>query len=207
MLLAGLCCLVSVLIMVGNISTAPAIKKALERDQLDTLDQIIPAHLYNNNLLEDQQPWSPAHSQEQKTSKTLYIAQWDESPTAMAFPIVGQGYSGNIRMLLGVDVEGKILGVRVISHAETPGLGDKIEIAKDDWVTDFNGLSLANTPTANWAVKKDGGQFDQFTGATITPRAIVNAVHQGLIDLQDFCEGQADAQCNISASASRGIQP
>ncbi|MGL6314852.1 RnfABCDGE type electron transport complex subunit G [Vibrio sp. WXL103] len=89
-----------------------------------------------------------------------------------------KGYSGPISFLLGVDATATITGVRVISHSETPGLGDKIELAKSDWILDFNGRSLTNTPA--WAVKKDGGQFDQFTGATITARSMVQGVHNAL---------------------------
>ncbi len=83
-------------------------------------------------------------------------------------------------MIMGVDRIGTLLGVRVISHAETPGLGDKIEASKSDWILKFNGRSLNDPPPTGWAVKKDGGIFDQFTGATITPRALVGAVKNGL---------------------------
>lgn len=97
------------------------------------------------------------------------------------FQTSARGYSGEIQVLLGVDPEGRILGVRVIRHTETPGLGDKIELAKSDWVLAFNGRSLGDPPPERWAVKKDGGVFDQFTGATITPRATVKAVKEGLV--------------------------
>jgi len=99
---------------------------------------------------------------------------------ATAFQVTAMGYSGEISIMMGIASDGEILGVRVISHAETPGLGDKIEAAKGDWILGFNGLSLANRTQSQWAVKKDGGEFDQFSGATITPRAVVRAVHNGL---------------------------
>jgi electron transport complex protein RnfG len=88
------------------------------------------------------------------------------------------GYSGNIRLLTGVGVDGKLLGVRVITHKEPPGLGDKIEAKKSNWITQFSGLSLTNPTPEYWKVKRDGGKFDAFTGATITPRAIVGATYQ-----------------------------
>ena len=88
------------------------------------------------------------------------------------------GYNGNIRLLTGITTEGELLGVRVISHKETPGLGDKIETRKSDWIKGFTGLSLTNPKASGWKVKRDGGDFDQFTGATITPRAIVGAAYQ-----------------------------
>ncbi len=90
------------------------------------------------------------------------------------------GYNGDIRLLTGVDRKGQLIGVRVINHRETPGLGDKIEARKSDWIKGFNGLSLDNPIKSKWKVKRDGGYFDQFTGATITPRAVVSAAYQVL---------------------------
>ena len=93
------------------------------------------------------------------------------------------GYSGSIFLLIGVLADGRLAGVRVIGHKETPGLGDKIELAKSPWIRSFDGTSLSDPDEAGWAVKKDGGQFDQFAGATITPRAVVKAVHKALTGL------------------------
>lgn len=92
-----------------------------------------------------------------------------------------RGYNGPIDLLVGVSVDGKITGVRVLEHRETPGLGDAIELTRSDWIKSFATQSLAALPTEKWRVKKEGGDFDQFTGATITPRAIVNAVHDALV--------------------------
>lgn len=92
-----------------------------------------------------------------------------------------RGYSGEILVLMAVDVDGKMLGARVLKHTETPGLGDKIEVAKDKWILSFNGKSLGEPPADKWGVKKDGGVFDQFAGATITPRAVVKAVKGGML--------------------------
>ena len=108
------------------------------------------------------------------------IHSGDES--ALILPVVTrQGYNGEIRLLVGIDQQRKITGVRVTQHQETPGLGDDIERQRSDWITHFNGLSLTSLPPESWAVHKDGGQFDAFTGATITPRAVINAVHQALL--------------------------
>lgn len=90
------------------------------------------------------------------------------------------GYSGVIRLLLGIDEHGTLTGVRVLSHTETPGLGDNIDLSKSNWVLNFNGKSLQQPDEKGWHVKKDGGQFDSFTGATITPRAVVKGVHEAL---------------------------
>ena len=94
------------------------------------------------------------------------------------FPVrAPDGYSGSIKSIVGVKTDGTIAGVRVISHAETPGLGDKIELKKSPWVLEFNDKSIDNTSAEQWAVKKDKGVFDQFTGATITPRAVINSIY------------------------------
>ena len=99
---------------------------------------------------------------------------------AVALESVGTGYGGDIEVVVGVDRDGEIIAARVTEHQETPGLGDDIEAERSDWIDAFEGRSLANTPEADWAVEKDGGDFDQFTGATITPRGVVEAVHQAL---------------------------
>ncbi len=90
--------------------------------------------------------------------------------------IATDGYNGSIELVVGVSQQQEVLGVRVLSHKETPGLGDKIEIRKSDWIMSFNSSSLEKLEPQRWKVKKDGGDFDAFTGATITPRAVVKAV-------------------------------
>ena len=100
---------------------------------------------------------------------------------AILLPLVApEGYSEAIRLIVGISPTGTIIGARVTRHRETPGLGDQVELQKSNWILQFNGRSLAKPLPAAWQVKKDGGQFDQLTGATITPRAIVTALRQGL---------------------------
>jgi electron transport complex protein RnfG len=111
---------------------------------------------------------------------TVYRATKNGKVTGLAYETFGVGYAGQMKLMLGIDTEGKILGVRVLAHKETPGLGDKMEVKKSNWILRFDGLSLGNPPIEKWKVKKDGGQFDQFTGATITPRGIVDAIRRGL---------------------------
>jgi electron transport complex protein RnfG len=108
--------------------------------------------------------------------------------TGVAYKVEGQGYGGEIDLILAVDRGGTILGTRALSHSETPGLGDKIEASRSDWVLGFDGRSLSNPPPERWAVKKDGGIFDQFTGATITPRGVVRAIKGGLEPFRDHRE-------------------
>ncbi|TVU89233.1 electron transport complex subunit RsxG [Vreelandella titanicae] len=105
----------------------------------------------------------------------------ENESSAVILPVITrQGYNGEIHLLIGIDEQQRISGVRVTQHQETPGLGDDIERNRSDWITRFNGLGLESLPPGGWAVRKDGGHFDAFTGATITPRAVVNAVHKTL---------------------------
>jgi electron transport complex protein RnfG len=99
--------------------------------------------------------------------------------------VAPDGYSGTIRLLVGINLDGSLSGVRTLAHRETPGLGDKIEAERNDWILGFDGKSLDNPSLASWQVKRDGGAFDQFTGATITPRAVVKAVRNSLIYYRD----------------------
>lgn len=162
--------------MAGNLATKEAILERQKEDLLDSLAQVVPDERYDNDLLA--QPLEIVD--EGGKPLTIYRGTVGSQVNALAWEISGQGYAGEIRLILGLDGEGKILGVRVLSHAETPGLGDKIEVAKDPWILGFNGLSLGDPPEGEWAVKKDGGRFDQFSGATITPRGVVQAIKDGL---------------------------
>lgn len=179
MLLASICCLVAILILLGNNATQQPIAEALRADKLAKLAEVIPPTLHNNSLLDDS--IDVVNGDVIDDIRTVYVARQDNTITGYAFSTEEEGYSGVIQLILGIDAEGTIIGVRVISHSETPGLGDKIEISKDPWIKSFNGRSLKNRATSAWAVKKDGGDIDQFTGATITPRAVVNAVYKGLV--------------------------
>jgi electron transport complex protein RnfG len=112
----------------------------------------------------------------------VHRARLAGEPVALLFTAVApDGYAGAIRLLVAIDVDGRLLGVRVLSHRETPGLGDAIEERRSSWIRIFDGRSLAEPPAASWKVRKDGGDFDQFTGATVTPRAIVGAVRNVLV--------------------------
>ena len=115
----------------------------------------------------------------------VYRARLAGEPVAAVFnSIAPNGYSGKIHLLIGIYQDGSLAGVRTVKHAETPGLGDAIEIQKSDWILNFAGKSLDNPTGKGWAVKKDGGEFDQFTGATITPRAVVQSVKNTLLYYQ-----------------------
>ncbi len=170
------CALVALALLLGHQLTRQRIADAELQDRLAVLRQVLPQALYDNNPLAD------AYRLEDAELGTLevYPARREGQLTATAFQVSTIGYGGPISQLIALDVEGRILGVRVLSHKETPGLADKIEVSRSDWIKSFDGLSLASTPLQQWAVKKDGGRFDQFAGATITPRAIVRGVVKAL---------------------------
>lgn len=158
-----------------NMMTKTTIDEQAALQQKVLFDQVIPADRYNNNLQNSCFVVnSPALG---KGTHHVYIARMDDTPVAAILEATApDGYSGAIRLLVGADFNGTVLGTRVTEHHETPGLGDKIELRLSDWITHFAGKSIGGEHDAHWAVKKDGGDFDQFTGATITPRAVVNAV-------------------------------
>ena len=161
--------------------TKDRIEASEKANLLQNLNNIIPSDSYNNNLLENTLLVPTASQLGKNTPTVIYRAWQDKTPIAVAFSIISnEGYSGEIKLLIAIKANGHVSGVRVISHKETPGLGDKIELTKDDWILSFNDKFLIESVTAPWKVKKDGGEFDQFTGATITPRAVVNAVFKAL---------------------------
>ncbi len=158
-------------LVMANNATKDEIHAAEERDLQASLSQVLPAGSSDNDLLKDTIDIA---------GTKIYRARKGGLPTGAVFQVASRGYAGDIVVLMGVDTQGRMLGARVIKHMETPGLGDKIEIAKAKWILEFNGKSLGDPPAEKWGVKKDGGIFDQFAGATITPRAVVKAVKGGL---------------------------
>jgi electron transport complex protein RnfG len=145
--------------------------------------EIVPIERHDNELLDDTLAVGPETEMLRlKKEKQIYIARQDGEVIAVILPVTApDGYSGRIELIVGVNRDGSVAGVRALQHRETPGLGDKVDIKKSDWVLDFNGRSLKEPPEAQWTVKKDGGVFDTFTGATITPRAVTAAVKRGLL--------------------------
>jgi len=160
-----------------------------QKQLLSTLNSIIEPERYNNELALDCVNVTNSALGADK-QQTMYLARLDSVPVAAAMTTVApDGYSGNIELIVAVNIDGRVNGVRVLSHQETPGLGDKIEMAKSDWVTSFSGKRLMSESDSRWAVAKDGGMFDQFTGATITPRAVVKAVKKAT---QYFLQNQKE---------------
>lgn len=173
-------------IAVAQVSTHDQIEHNIRMAEAKALNEIVPADQYNNDLLTDVQPIDARFNQQLlgplPAGSQIHIARQDGKITAFILPVFApDGYTMEIGMLVGINVDGSIAGVRVVSHRETPGLGDRIELKKSNWILDFNGKSLGNPAEEQWAVRKDGGVFDQFTGATITPRAVTGAVKHALM--------------------------
>ncbi len=161
-------------------ATADRIAANERKAMLQIIGEILPRDRIDNDLLSDTITLrKPSALGAKKT--VVYRGRKQGEPTAVVLSTVtANGYAGPIHLIVAVLADGSLGGVRVLTHKETPGLGDKIEIAKTDWVLGFNGRSLTNPGEKDWKVKRDGGVFDQFTGATVTPRSIVFAVKQSL---------------------------
>lgn len=148
---------------------------------LESLVAVLDKNSYDNDPLTDQTLLNADTLQSSKPV-TVYRARKNQQAVAAVFVTTSpRGYAGSIKLVVGVRQDLTLSGVRVVTHKETPGLGDKMELTKSSWVLGFNNTSLKNPLLARWGVKKDGGAFDQFTGATITPRAIVQAVRDVLL--------------------------
>lgn len=162
--------------------SAPYIEANQRQALLDNLSMVVPSDGFDNDILGDVLELSDPELLGMPTATRIYRARQQGHIRYIAFEIIApDGYSGQIRLLMGVRADGATSGVRVLSHRETPGLGDAIEARRSNWILGFDGKSLFNPGANGWAVRKDGGEFDQFTGATITPRAVVKAVHNGLL--------------------------
>lgn len=167
-------------------ATDERIKENERQALLRSLHALVPPQRHDNDPYSDVIEVTDLERLGSKESISIYRARMKNKPVAAIIAsIAPDGYSGSIKLLVAINYDGQLAGVRVISHRETPGLGDRIEEQRSDWILDFNSRSLKAPGPAQWKVKKDGGIFDQFTGATITPRAIVKAVHNSLLYYRD----------------------
>lgn len=192
-------------IAITQVMTAERIQEQAARAEAQALFEIIPENRHDNHLLTDTVQLPADDGMNANNPLTAWVARRNGRPTGLIMPVVApDGYSGNIHLLVGLDMKGTVLGVRVTSHRETPGLGDRIETKKSDWIHSFTGRSLGNPQPERWAVRKNGGTFDQFTGATITPKAVVNAVQKTLIY---FREHRSDIREILNEPASPRSTP
>ena len=189
------------MIAVTSAVTEDSIKEQAALQRLDTLNQLVPATLYDNTFQTDCTLIQSEDYLGNDTPKQVYRARKQNEPQALVLETTApDGYSGNISLLVGIGTDKSILGARVLQHTETPGLGDKIDLRVDDWILSFSGKTLDSEDDSRWAVRKDGGQFDQFTGATITPRAVVKAVRKTAFYASQHWDSLFDADSNCPAN-------
>ncbi len=189
LILAGFALIGTGLVAITYTGTKDTIAEAQRAALEASLNQLVPADRYDNRVVEDR---IEVVATELGTDEPVvfYRARKNGQPVALFATLVApDGYSGPIQMLIGVYADGTLAGVRVLAHKETPGLGDGIEERRSLWIRAFTGKSLANPTPEHWKVKRDGGVFDQFTGATITPRAVVKATGRFL----GYFEGHREA--------------
>ncbi len=181
-LLLGAFAVVSTAIIAGTyLGSKDTIRENIHKAEERALLEIIPKSRHNNSMLNDAHAISDSTLLGLRTEKHYYIARQNDEAIAIIFPATArEGYTGDIDMIIGINVDGSIAGVRVLSHRETPGLGDAVDRKKSLWVDGFIGKSLVNPSLDLWKVKRDKGVFDQFTGATITPRAVTKTIVQTL---------------------------
>lgn len=212
LILGAFAVLATSLIIGVQLLTADRIAEQQRSELLRTLNSLIPSELHDNDLYADcvyvAEPSILGLAQQ-----PVYRARQAGEPSGLVIRTTApDGYSGQIHLLVAVSPVGTVKGVRVLQHRETPGLGDKIDLTRDDWILSFNGQRMRNENDARWAVRRDGGMFDQFTGATITPRAVVNAVARTVWYAQNnadalflapaTCHGATDSDAHLSATGS-----
>ena len=167
--------------------TLPTIEAAASEEKMKLINEVLPADNYDNDLLKDAFQIAATPALGQDGASTAYVARKGGRTSAVVLEAIApDGYAGKIRLLIALDADGALLGVRVTQHKETPGLGDYIEPKKDKnkerpWSTQFNGLKPAATEEREWKVKKDGGRFDSVAGATVTPRAVIKAIRKAAV--------------------------
>lgn len=185
--------------------TRPTIERSEQAEKLALVAQTLPPGSFDNDLIRDARPLPADPLLGLKHPGLAYPASKDGSVAAVVLEAVApDGYSGEIRLLIGIHADGRVAGVRVTAHRETPGLGDYIDLARSPWIRQFDGKSLADPSPDGWRVKKDGGRFDYLAGATITPRAVVKAVRRSL---EYFAAHQAALLAPVPAPAAAPARP
>jgi electron transport complex protein RnfG len=147
-----------------------------------SLQPALSGVFYDSGVSESRIVIQPPHDLPGNDPAVIYRVFAEDQPVAALMVVTARdGFSGPIRILIGLEYDGAISGVRILQHRETPGLGDKIESSRSDWVYQFDGRSIGDPLVTGWAIKEDGGEFDQLTGASITPRAVIKAIRDTLL--------------------------
>lgn len=196
-------------VVVTHAMTDTRIAENQRQAMLAKLSTIVPAGRMKNDPLADRIQVSDQSLLGEATTDVYRVRDGTQPVALVLRPVVPDGYAGPIKLLVSVLADGRLGGVRVIEHHETPGLGDKIDEKKNDWIIEqFNGKSLTNPSLAGWQVKRDGGEFDQFTGATITPRSVVKAVKNTLLFVQQQgAELYRIPAIGSDSGATTGVEP
>lgn len=185
LLLTAFAAVCTLFVALTHLITKPVIEQQKQQNILNKLTEVLDSDKFDNNPLQNCSIVTNSSITGTDKSVTVYRATKQGQPYALIFQTeTAKGYNGKIVMMAAIDQEGIVQGVRTLEHQETPGLGDKIELAKSDWVLSFAGREVQSIDDSKWYIKKDGGQFDQFTGATITPRAIVNQLRTSIYHSQ-----------------------
>ena len=182
LILSAITFLTSGLLMLSESATHEKIAEQKKMVLLASLEQLIPSHLHDNDLTENTIAVNEENLLGHRKPQTIYVGILNNKTTVVAIPVTARnGYSGDIDILVGIKSNGEITSVKILEQHETPGLGDLIEAHKSDWINQFPNQSFNTIPEKDWKVKRDGGQFDQITGATISPRAVTTAIKQALL--------------------------
>ena len=204
--LAFFACVSAIFVVGTHFLVRDRVAKNDEMMLLKNINQIIPPERYDNNLVESEFLLK-AEQSGLENDAIIFLASKKNQPLTTIFEITTLRGYGVITLLVGINAKDQSLaGVRVVHHTETPGLGDKIEIKKSDWILSFNGKSLENPKLSGWFVKKDGGEFDQFTGATITPRAVVNTTKSVLLYAKDHLTELNQKLIEAQNKIAEGVQ-
>ena len=180
--LAAMAAVCTALVAATYLVTAERIE-ANEKAWLEqSLTPALSGVFFEGSVTESMLIIEPPHELPGNEAAIIYRVYAEGEPVAALFVVTARdGYSGPIKILVGVDMDGIVTGIRIVEHRETPGLGDRIEQARSDWVYQFDGRSLGDPPDARWLLRTDGGDFDQLTGASVTPRAVIKAIRETLL--------------------------
>lgn len=201
-ILAAFAIVATALLMFTQYLTADRIAAQQRNELMRTLSELIPNDNYSNDLYADCTEVTEPNVLGNKLSQPVYRARLNGQPVALAIRTTApDGYSGDIHLLVAISHTGTVLGARVLEHRETPGLGDKVDPRRSDWIYSFSNERVRGPNDTRWQVRRDGGAFDQFTGATITPRAVINAIQRTVVWANDHQQMlfQAPIQCSNNA--------